>query len=213
MDQATKPDTGQWRAVFLDRDGTLVHARHYPARPDELVLFPNLAPGLVRLREADFLLVLITNQAGLAHGYFSPHDLDAMHAHLQHELQRLGVQLDALYHCPHHPDGTIAELALRCACRKPQPGMLLRAAADRNIDLGASWMIGDILHDVEAGNRAGCRTILVDNGGETEWIGGAFRTPHYTVRETRQAFDLIAAVESGEPQLNNFVREQVEPHA
>lgn len=188
------------RAIFLDRDGTLVEPRHYPSRPEDLVLFPGLAPELRRLQTA-FQLVVITNQSGLARGFFRQADLTRMHTHLEEELARQGVRLDAIYYCPHVEDGIVPELSFRCACRKPQPGLLLRAAAELRLDLAVSWMVGDILDDIEAGNRAGCRTILVDLGTEspprTPW-----RSPTYVARDTRHALALIAAAEGwpGEPE-------------
>jgi histidinol-phosphate phosphatase family protein len=97
------------------------------------------------------------------------------------------LALDGFYFCPHHPEGTVAPWSIECHCRKPLPGLLLKAAHEHGIDLRASWMVGDILHDVEAGNRAGCRTILIDNGNETEWRLGPRRVP------TRMAPDLYTA--------------------
>ncbi|MDP9350947.1 MAG: HAD family hydrolase [Chloroflexota bacterium] len=173
-------------ALFLDRDGTLIHPRHYPTRPEELVLYDGLAPELQRLREHGFRLVLITNQSGLARGLFTDADLDRMHAHLLDEMRSLGAPLDAVYHCPHHPEGTVAELAIECSCRKPEPGMLLRAAEDLDLDLASSWFVGDILDDVEAGNRSGCRTVLVDIGTES---------PPASAASTLDALRVIAAVE------------------
>src|SRR5438105_9598454 len=119
-----------------------------------------------------------TNQSGIARGYFTETTLGRMHEHLLSQLARLQVRIDGIYYCPHHPDGVIAELAICCDCRKPQPGMLLRAAADLDIDLQRSWFVGDILDDVEAGNRAGCRTILVDLGTEAP-PDRALRSPSY----------------------------------
>src|SRR5437588_2001998 len=148
-------------ALFLDRDGTLVHPRHYPSRPEDLRLYDGLGPYLRCLQESGFRLVVVTNQSGIARGYFTAAHLRQMHAHLAAQLARLGVRLDAIYHCPHHPDGAIPELAVRCTCRKPQPGLVLQAAAALSLDPRHSWLVGDILDDVEAGNRAGCRTILV----------------------------------------------------
>jgi D-glycero-D-manno-heptose 1,7-bisphosphate phosphatase len=185
----------KWRAVFLDRDGTLVYSRHYPSRPEELRLYENIGPGLRRLQKAGFRLVVITNQAGIARGYFTEDDLQLMHEYLSGELARLGVQLDAIYYCPHHPDGVIPELARRCQCRKPAPGMLLAAAADLDIDLARSWLVGDILDDVEAGHRAGCRSILVDLGTEslpTQHI----RCPDFIARNTAHALRIIGTVEN-----------------
>lgn len=186
------------RAVFLDRDGTLVHPRHYPARPEELRLYDGIGPELRRLQLAGFRLVLITNQAGIARGYFGEDDLARMHEHLAGELGALGVRLDGVYYCPHHPEGIRPELAIACDCRKPAPGMLLRAAADLAIDLDRSWFVGDILDDVEAGNRAGCRSILVDLGTEAP-PPSPLRRPDFVARDTIHALRIIAATESLRP--------------
>lgn len=179
-------------ALFLDRDGTLVEARHYPARPEDLVLYPNLGPGLRLLQAAGWKLVVITNQSGLARGLFTETDLDRMHEHLRSELAAEGVAIDGIYFCPHHPDGVVPELATACDCRKPRPGMLRRAAADLGIDLSASWFLGDILDDIEAGTRAGCRTVLIDLGTEAP---PAFpdRRPTAVARDTAHALALVAA--------------------
>lgn len=148
-------------AVFLDRDGTLTEPRHYPCRPEDLVLQPGIAPPLRSLRDAGYALVLITNQSGLARGLFDRRALDAMHVHLRALLAASGIALDGIYVCPHHIDGTVPELSVACECRKPAPGMLLRAGRELGLDLGRSWMVGDFFTDVEAGLRAGCRTALV----------------------------------------------------
>ena len=182
------------RALFLDRDGTLVQPRHYPSRPEDLVLFDAVGPELRALQRAGLRLVVITNQSGIARGYFGEADLRRMHDHLAGELARFGVRLDGVYHCPHHPDGVVPELARRCDCRKPQPGMLLRAAADLDLDLARSWFVGDILDDVEAGNRAGCRTILVDLGTEPP-PDRPLRRPHYVARGTCHALRIVRAME------------------
>ena len=184
----------QPQAIFLDRDGTLVHPRHYPSRPEELVLYDGLGPGLRRLQAAGFKLIVITNQSGLARGLFTVPDLDRMHAHLTDSLAQLGVQVDGVYYCPHHPEGVIPSLAVECGCRKPQPGMLVQAARDLNLDLTRSWFVGDILDDVEAGSRAGCRTVLVDIGTES-LPDRPLRMPTFVARDTAHALDIIAAAE------------------
>ena len=186
------------RALFLDRDGTLVHPRHYPSRPEELLLFEGVGPALARLRAAGFRLVVITNQSGLALGRFDAAALARMHDHLAAELAAQGAALDGIYHCPHHPQGVVAELARVCECRKPQPGLLLRAAAELGLDLPRSWFLGDILDDVEAGHRAGCRTVLVDLGTEPP-PAGALRVPDYAARDTRHALGIVAALEGVGP--------------
>jgi D-glycero-D-manno-heptose 1,7-bisphosphate phosphatase len=180
------------QALFIDRDGTLVHARHYPTRPEELVLYDGVGGALATLQRAGLMLVVITNQSGLARGLFDVAALDRMHEHLAAQLARDGVRIDALYYCPHHPEGVIPGLAAACDCRKPAPGMLLRAAAEHDIDLARSWFVGDILDDVEAGNRASCRTVLVDIGSEQPPALPA-RTPTYVARDTLPALALSAA--------------------
>lgn len=189
------------RALFIDRDGTLVHARHYPSRPEDLILYDGIGDRLRGLQEAGFKLVVITNQSGIARGYFTEDDLGLMHEHLRNELSAHGVLVDAIYHCPHHIDGSIPHLAVRCDCRKPQPGMLLRAAADLSIDLERSWFLGDILDDVEAGNRAGCRTILVDIGTESA-PANPQRSPDYVAADTAHALSIVAALEGVGPPVS-----------
>lgn len=181
-------------AIFLDRDGTLVHPRHYPSRPEDLILYDGVGSRLAWLQDTGFRLVVVTNQSGLARGLFDAAALSRMHEHLTQQLARDGVRVDAIYHCPHHPDGIVPELAIRCECRKPAPGMVLRAAAELGLDLARSWFVGDILDDVEAGNRAGCRTVLVDLGTEPEPRDDV-RRPDYVARDTVHALEVIAAVE------------------
>jgi D-glycero-D-manno-heptose 1,7-bisphosphate phosphatase len=185
-------------ALFLDRDGTLVEPYHYPSHPEHLRLYPTVGPELRRLQQAGFCLVVVTNQAGLARGYFSDADLQRLHVHLVGALARWGVRLDAIYHCPHHPDGAVPALAVRCACRKPRPGMLLQAAADLDVDLRRSWLVGDILDDVEAGARAGCQTVLVDLTTEQR-PAHPLRWPAYVARDSAHALRIVRAVEGCGP--------------
>lgn len=182
------------QALFLDRDGTLVEPRHYPRTPEELVLLPGVGAALRSFRAAGFRLVVVTNQSGIAHGYFDETDLMRMHEHLAAQLRRDGVQLDGVYHCPHHPDGIVPEFSVRCDCRKPHPGLVRRAAQDLNIDPVRSWFIGDILDDIEAGRRAGCRTVLVDLGTESR-PSTPIRHPDYVARDIVHALAIIAELE------------------
>src|SRR5690606_11354834 len=110
---------------------------------------------------------------------------------MYHDLVEAGARLDGFYFCPHHPDGVVADYAKVCHCRKPAPGMILQAVDDFDIDLSQSWMIGDILNDIEAGNNAGCKTILINNGNETEWITMEKRTPDFTVHNIKEAVEKI----------------------
>jgi D-glycero-D-manno-heptose 1,7-bisphosphate phosphatase len=189
------------RAVFLDRDGTLTHPYHYPSRVEHLKLYDQIGPALRTLQDMGFALVVITNQSGIARGYLTERDLEHLHDYLRDKLATSEVHLDGIYYCPHHPDGIIPELAIRCNCRKPEPGMLLQAASDLNLDLGSSWFVGDILSDVEAGKRAGCHTILVDLATES-WPDAFIRTPTFVAPDAINALRIIQTVTRLEPELN-----------
>jgi D,D-heptose 1,7-bisphosphate phosphatase len=164
-------------AIFLDKDGTLIEDVPYNVDPARIRLYPDVPEALRRFRAAGYRLIVISNQAGVARGYFEENALEGVRETLNRLLSAEGVPLDGFYYCPHHPEGTVAAYSVACDCRKPKPGMILQAAREQGIDLSGSWMIGDILNDVEAGNAAGCRTVLIDNGNETEWEKGAGREP------------------------------------
>lgn len=193
------------RALFLDRDGTLTYPFHYPSRPEHLRLYEDIGPVLRVLQNMDFRLVVITNQAGIARGYFTHTELAVLHHYLAEELAKQGVTIDAIYHCPHHPEGQVPEFAIRCNCRKPQAGMLLQAAQDLDINLARSWFIGDILDDIEAGNRAGCRSILVDLGTE-QVPSHPLRQPTFVASDTRHALEIVKTVEEVAPTVDLVYR-------
>ena len=178
-------------AVFVDKDGTLVRDVPYNVDPDLIELAPGAAAGLSALAEAGYAIVVVSNQSGVARGLFSEAALAAVEQRLRDLLTAGDVTLAGFYYCPHHPQGRVREYAVACECRKPQPGMLLKAARDLQLDLTRSWMIGDILDDVEAGNRAGCRTVLIDNDHETEWRWSPQRRPDGVVDTLKEAADLI----------------------
>lgn len=177
------------KAIFIDKDGTLIHDVPYNVDPDRIVLYTGTIRALADLKERGYLLIIISNQAGVAHGYFEERALEAVKERLGILLGDVGI--DGFYYCPHHPQGAIECYTLNCDCRKPQPGMILQAAQDFQVDLSQSWMIGDILSDVEAGNRAGCKTILIDNGNETEWEMNSLRKPTFIAKGLVQASQLI----------------------
>jgi D-glycero-D-manno-heptose 1,7-bisphosphate phosphatase len=180
------------KAIFLDKDGTVIIDVPYNVDPDKIVLLPGTAVGLQQLQAAGYLLIMVTNQAGVARGYFTEADLPAVENKLKELLEPSNIKLDGFYYCPNHPEGHVAPYNISCGNRKPMPGMLLKAAADHQIDLKVSWMIGDILHDVEAGNRAGCHTLLIDNGGETEWIkNNDYRQPDYVCADLLEAAQYV----------------------
>lgn len=153
--------TGGRPAVFLDRDGTLIPFRQYPSSPEDMALVPDIGPPLRALQARGMALVVVTNQSGLAHGYFTEDDLARAHDRLHANLAAQAIVLDAVYHCPHHVEGVVPGLAIECACRKPRPALLLRAADELRLDLSRSWMVGDTVADADAGSRAGCRTMAV----------------------------------------------------
>jgi D-glycero-D-manno-heptose 1,7-bisphosphate phosphatase len=174
-------------AVFLDKDGTLLADVPYNVDPLLMRLVPGAYEALRILAELDLPLYVISNQSGVAMGKFSIDALDIVDKRLRELVSDCGAMLSGIYWCTHHPDGSIAPHNRLCDCRKPAPGMLLRAASDHGIALEESWFAGDILDDVEAGNRAGCRTVLIDNGNETVWRRDPFREPHCVVANLHEA--------------------------
>jgi D-glycero-D-manno-heptose 1,7-bisphosphate phosphatase len=153
------------RAVFLDRDGVLVEDRGLVLEAAELRILPGVPEALDLLHRAGFALVVVSNQAVVARGLLSEQGLLDLQAALEARLGQLGApSLDAFYHCPHHPSATLAEYRQDCPCRKPRPGLILQAARDLDLDLQASFMVGDRPTDIQAGKSAGCRTIWIQTG-------------------------------------------------
>ena len=151
-------------AVFLDRDGTLIEERGYLDRLDDIALFAETPAALTLLRDAGYALVLVTNQAGVARGFFDEAFVQAAHRRLADLLAAEGLTLDGYYYCPHHPEGVVAGYARVCQCRKPAPGMVEQAVRDLDIDVDRSFVIGDKWLDVELATNAGARGILVRTG-------------------------------------------------
>ena len=154
------------KAVFLDRDGTIIQGVPYLSSPEELVLLPHSARAIRLFKEEGFRVVIATNQSGVARGYFTEDRLKEIHERLLGMLSREGASIDAIYYCPHLPEGAVAEYSIECQCRKPKTGMLLKAAREHGIDLRKSIMIGDTPGDILAGNAVGCKTVLVKNHEE-----------------------------------------------
>ncbi len=179
-------------AIFLDKDGTLIRNVPYNVDPDKIELMPG-AESLNALQAIGYKLVIITNQAGVAHGMFHEQALQAVHGRLESLMADLGLQLAGFYYCPHHPAAKLPNYRRQCTCRKPQPGLLQLAAEELSLDMTQSWFLGDILDDVEAGNRAGCRTVLVDVGSENQWHINADRLPDYRVHSLQAATETILA--------------------
>lgn len=179
------------KAVFLDKDGTLIEDRPFDRTPEQIEWMPGTIDGLRRLHALGYALIVVSNQGGVAYGRFTVEDLLGEELGLRAELAQFGVPLTGYYYCPHHPQGSVPPFSVNCPCRKPNPGLLIQAAHDLNVDLTQSWMIGDILHDVEAGRAAGCRTILLTNGNETEWNLTPARWPDFIADEVFEAARLI----------------------
>ncbi|HIJ87054.1 MAG TPA: D-glycero-beta-D-manno-heptose 1,7-bisphosphate 7-phosphatase [Desulfuromonadales bacterium] len=174
------------RAVFLDRDGTINVEKEYLYQRTDFEFIPGTPEAIKILNQAGFMVIVVTNQSGIARGYYSEEDVEILHRHIAQELERCGAHVDAWLFCPHHPDGR-GSYALPCECRKPLPGMLKDASRRYDIDLQNSTMIGDKRVDMAAGEAAGCRTILVRTGYGSE-------EEPYAGPQTTVCDDLLAAV-------------------
>jgi D-glycero-D-manno-heptose 1,7-bisphosphate phosphatase len=186
------------KAIFLDKDGTLIPDIPYNIDPKKIILQDNAVPGLKKLQDDGFIFIIISNQSGVAREYFRENKLLAVVNKIQELFIINNLKLDGFYYCPHHPEGTSPGYNIDCSCRKPAPGLLLKAGTDHQINLKNSWMIGDILNDVEAGNRAGCKTVLIDNGNETEWLRGQYRNPDLTCKTINEAAEQILIMDAHE---------------
>ena len=185
--------TGRRRAAFIDKDGTLIDDVPYNVDPARGTLLPGVTEGLRMLQRAGYVPVIVSNQPGVALGHFEYSALRAIELRIDALTGAAGVTIAAYAWCPHHPAGVRPGYAVACECRKPAPGLLFDAAAQHGLDLRESWMIGDILDDIEAGHRAGCRAVLVDRGGETQWQRGPGRTPEAVVTRFDQAAAFVLA--------------------
>ena len=165
------------QAVFIDRDGTLNEDIGYVSRPEELVMYPWSAEAVRLINEAGLLAVVITNQSGIARGMYTEKTLAEIHSMMIRELAEQGARIDAVYYCPHHPDVGNHRYRLECDCRKPRPGLLRAAATDHDIDLGASFVIGDKASDIKLAERTGARAALVLTGYGSETLAHPERWP------------------------------------
>lgn len=172
------------KAVFLDKDGTIKPDTSRNINSNSAMLNEGVIEGLQLLQSNGYLLVVVTDRLGASKGKVSPDQVDEVSKALSTICSKIGIYLDGFYTCIHHPEGN-------CECRKPNPGLLLQAASEMDIDLSCSWMIGDILNDVEAGKKAGCKTILIDDGEETEWKINEHRNPEYKARDLAEAARFI----------------------
>ncbi len=159
------------KAVFLDRDGVITQEPpHYAHKLDQLALIPKSGDAIKLLNEDGFMVVIVSNQAGIAHGYFQEEDAVSFNQAMRRRLAEEGASVDAVYYCPHHAEAKVEKYQVDCDCRKPKPGMLVMAGKELDIDMKSSYMIGDRLTDIEAGKRAGCKTVLVKTGNGSETV-------------------------------------------
>ena len=172
-------------AVFLDRDGVLTKEKGYICRAENLEIFPYAFECVRRIKEKGYYAIVITNQAGIAKGLFTESDLQNMHLYLK---KMTGI--DAIYYCPHHPEGKIPEYRKVCHCRKPETGMFEQACRDYAIDMSRSFMVGDRASDIIAGQRAGLKTILLESGYGTERLEEEVH-PDYILEDLQMALDVL----------------------
>jgi len=158
------------KACFLDRDGVLIVDKNYLHDVSQVELEPGAAEAVRLLNRNGYQVVVVSNQSGVARGYFTEAKVREVNQYIHRLLEADGARIDGWYFCPHHPKGTVPEYTVKCDCRKPEPGLLLRAAKELDLDLQASYMIGDKVSDVEVGNRAGCRAGILVMTGQAEDI-------------------------------------------
>lgn len=167
-----------YRAVFLDRDGTMNRDVPYCRRPGDFELFPHTARAVKRLNESGYKVIIITNQSGVARGYFTEETLARIHQKMRDQLAEKDAHIDGIYYCPHHPDDN-------CDCRKPKPKMVLQAAQEHDVDLKRSFMVGDKPMDIQLGQSVGCRTVLIPS--DPGDAGSEPCSPDYTAADLYQA--------------------------
>jgi len=158
------------RAVFLDRDGTINVEKNYLYRIEDFEFIGGAIEAIRLLNENDFRVVVVSNQAGIARGFYTPNDVHVLHDSIQRELRKHEAHVDAFFYCPHHPDGSIDEFRKVCDCRKPNTGMILQANEKLNLDLPSSYVVGDLWTDIKLGENAGLKTILVRTGHGEETL-------------------------------------------
>lgn len=158
------------KAVFFDRDGTLNVEVDYLYKIEDFQWTPDAVEAIKYCHARGYLVVVATNQSGIARGYYSEADMHRLHGWMNEQLAEVGTKIDAFYYCPHHPKGTVTKYAIECNCRKPKPGMLVRACQELHISQTDSYMVGDKMRDVESGEAAGMQGILYEGGSLLECI-------------------------------------------
>jgi D-glycero-D-manno-heptose 1,7-bisphosphate phosphatase len=153
------------KAVFLDRDGVITQdPPHYAHRIDQLELIEGSGSAIKMLNDAEFKVIVITNQSGVAKGLYNDNDIEIFNQAMIEKLVHVNAHIDTIYYCPHHPDAVVKKYRIDCNCRKPKPGMLIEGGKKYNIDFKSSFLVGDKWSDIDAGRSVGCKTILVKTG-------------------------------------------------
>ena len=179
------------KAIFLDRDDTLIEDPGYINHPDQVKLLDGIDKSLIELKAMGYKLIVVSNQSGVARGIVSEQALDEIHNRLKQLLAEKGAPLDRIYYCPYHPDGVIEKYRKESDWRKPNPGMLLAAADEMDIDLSQSWMIGNSSRDIEAGLQAGCKTILTNDASHYKQHKPGEPNPDYRAVNIKEAVNII----------------------
>jgi len=179
------------KAIFLDRDDTLIHDSGYINHPSQVELIPYTAQALVEFKNLGYKLVVVSNQSAVARGIVTEEVLAQIHEKLKTLLAKENAYLDAIYYCPYHPQGVIEKYRRESDCRKPNPGMLLKAAKDLDIDLNNSWMIGDRPKDIAAGKKADCKTILLESISHTHLNNTETQKSDYKAVNMKEAVNII----------------------
>ncbi len=156
------------KVVFLDRDGTINVEVDYLHKKEDFKFEENADKAIKIINDLGYKVIVVTNQSGIARGYYTENDLKTLHVYLDEELNKIGAKVDAYYYCPHHPNAKLDEYKIDCECRKPEIGMFMEAAKDFSIDFSKSIIVGDKISDLEAGVRLGMKTVLVETGHGTE---------------------------------------------
>ena len=179
------------KAVFIDRDDTLIEDPGYINDPDQVKLLDGVPEALIELKQMGYKLIVVSNQSAVARGIITEQTLAKIHERLEQLLARHGAALDKIYYCPDHPDGAVARYRRESNWRKPEPGMLLAAAEEFDIELTDSWLVGDSARDIDAGKTAGCTTILIENATHNRTLEPGATTPDYTAVNIKEVANII----------------------
>lgn len=184
------------KAVFIDRDGTLIDERHFIGNPDDVRFIAGSEQALRTLHNLGYALVVVSNQSGVARGLLSISDVEAVNQRIMEILSSQGIEIDGIYYCPHYAGGSVAEYSIECDCRKPSPGMLLKAATELGLEIESSFVIGDKVSDVELGFNSGSTAILVLSGYGKKSVEKLKRKPAYIAENLLDAAMWIASLKA-----------------